>query len=79
MTPDSAIAFLEESARYFEKRPTGGEDAAHWSNVMNAENCRKIAAMLKSGKARPGCVLGAPRDACDFYCGCQDSPPKGLT
>lgn len=46
MTPDKAIALLTEAARYFEKRPTGGEDSAHWSNVYNAQNCREIAAML---------------------------------
>lgn len=43
---DTAIEFLEEAARYFENRPTGGEDRAYWSNVYNSENCRKIAAML---------------------------------
>lgn len=46
MTTQSAIDFLEEAARYFEKRPTGGEDAAHWANVLNAQNCREIAGML---------------------------------
>lgn len=42
------IAFLDEAARYFEGRPTHGEDAAHWANVSNAETCRKIAALLSS-------------------------------
>lgn len=37
-----SIKFLEEAAKYFEKRPTGGEDKAHWANVYNAEHCRKI-------------------------------------
>jgi hypothetical protein len=37
------VAFLTEAARYFETRPTGGEDAAHWSNVFNAKNCREAA------------------------------------
>lgn len=41
-------AFLREAARYFEARPTGGEDAAHWSNVYNAKNCRDIATILDS-------------------------------
>lgn len=41
-----AISFLEEAAKYFEKRPTNGEDMAHWSNVYNAENCRKIANLI---------------------------------
>jgi len=43
-----AVAFLEEAARYFESRPTNGEDSAHWSNVYNSENCRKIAATLRA-------------------------------
>lgn len=47
MTKEAAVKFLEESASYFENRDTGGEDKAHWSNVYNAENCRKIAEMLK--------------------------------
>ena len=41
-------AFATEAAGYFESRPTGGEDAAHWSNVYNAENCRNIATALQS-------------------------------
>jgi hypothetical protein len=41
------VAFLTEAARYFETRPTGGEDAAHWSNVFNAKNCRKAADTLE--------------------------------
>lgn len=46
MQLDPDIAFLEEAARYFENRPTGEEDRAHWSNVYNAENCRRIAKRL---------------------------------
>lgn len=42
----SEIAWLREAARYFSSRPTGGEDAAHWSNVYNAENANKIASRL---------------------------------
>ncbi|MCA0358692.1 MAG: hypothetical protein LCH78_17910 [Proteobacteria bacterium] len=41
-------AWLYECARYFERRPTNGEDAAHWSNVANAENARKYAALICS-------------------------------
>ena len=44
--------FLREAARYFEKRPTGGEDRAHWSNVYNAENCRKSADAIEAQAAR---------------------------
>lgn len=40
--------WLDEAARYFEKRPTGGEDMAFWANVSNAERCRSIAQSLRS-------------------------------
>lgn len=49
MTSDTTrvyIAWLEEAARYFEGRPAGGEDLAHWANVANAEMARRIAADL---------------------------------
>lgn len=36
-------AFLRETARYFERRETNGEDKAHWANVYNADNCRQAA------------------------------------
>lgn len=42
-----AQEFLEQAARYFQKRPTKGEDAAHWSNVANSENCRSIADLIE--------------------------------
>lgn len=48
MTAFEAISWLEACARYFEKRPTMGEDRAHWSNVYNAENCRKIAELIEN-------------------------------
>lgn len=48
---NTAIIFLGESARYFENRPTGGEDRAYWSNVFNAENCRKIIFLLSNCEA----------------------------
>lgn len=47
MTVDQAIKFLEEAAQYFGKRPTNGEDKAHWANVYNAEACLKIAELVK--------------------------------
>lgn len=51
------IKFLQQAASYFEKRPTNGEDKAHWSNVSNAENCRKAAtaleALSRQGSAEP--------------------------
>lgn len=48
MTKENAIEWLEECASYFENRPTGGEDKAHWSNVYNAKNAREISELLKS-------------------------------
>ena len=42
ISPDAAMAWLKEAARYFEGRATGGEDAAYWSNFTNAENCKRI-------------------------------------
>lgn len=50
ITREAAIEFLTEAANYFENRPTYGEDRAHWSNVYNADNCRKIATMLGTEK-----------------------------
>ncbi len=41
--PEWMQIFLRRAAAYFENRPTEGEDRAHWANVYNAENCRKIA------------------------------------
>lgn len=40
------VSWTYSAARYFENRPTHGEDAAHWANVANAENARKAAAAL---------------------------------
>jgi len=37
-----SIKFLEEAARYFEHRPTNGED-----NVYNAEHCQEIIKEIK--------------------------------
>jgi len=50
MIVDPDAEFLREAARYFLKRPTGGEDEAHWSNVFNAENCERIATRLEDLK-----------------------------
>lgn len=47
---EAAIKFLNEAARYFEKRNTGGEDMAFWANTYNADNCRKIATLLQAYK-----------------------------
>lgn len=48
MTAKEAIDFLNEASRYFLNRPTNGEDKAHWSNVYNSENCKKVADYIKS-------------------------------
>lgn len=50
LKPISAIdaaKFLREASRYFDRRPTGGDDAAFWANVANAETCIRIAEMLE--------------------------------
>lgn len=46
ITKGAAIAWLEEAAKYFANRPTGGEDAAFWANSYNAENARRIANLV---------------------------------
>lgn len=48
MDKHEAVAFLTEAAKYFERRPTRGEDSAVWSNVYNADNCRKIARLIQT-------------------------------
>ena len=53
------VAFLTEAARYFETRPTKGEDAAHWSNVFNAKNCREAADTLERQAAEIERLRGA--------------------
>lgn len=47
MTAFEAISWLEACSRYFQKRDTRGEDAAHWANVYNAEAALKIAELIK--------------------------------
>lgn len=50
-TREDLAKWADEAARYFERRPTNGEDAAFWANVMNAENARKVACMLRADQA----------------------------
>lgn len=45
-SPRAALEWLAEAARYFENRDTHGEDAAHWSNVYNAENAQRIGKLV---------------------------------
>lgn len=59
-------AFWAEAASYFERRPTGGEDMAHWSNVYNAMNCRATAAVIAAQTAKIRILeeaLSQPSDA----------------
>jgi hypothetical protein len=51
-TIGDAKRFLEETVKYFENRPTGGEDKAHWANVYNARNCRKVIEIIDRIKYR---------------------------
>lgn len=48
---DGLVEWLQEAARYFEKRDIKGEDRAFWANVYSAATCRKIAAKLKTDAA----------------------------
>lgn len=41
-------AFAMQGARYFESRPTDGEDRAFWANVTNAETMRRIATTIRT-------------------------------
>nr|WP_314430017.1 hypothetical protein [uncultured Brevundimonas sp.] len=59
---DDEIAWLREAARYFSARDTKGEDRAHWANVYNAENARKLADRLAELSSNP-CQLEAPAEA----------------
>lgn len=47
MTPEKAIEFLNETAKYMSNRDTVGEDKAYWANVYNAQNCHEIANEIK--------------------------------
>lgn len=64
--PSAAISFLEDAAVFFERLPTRGEDSAYWSNVYNAENCRKIARLIGAT------LINQQASACDAA---QVSPP----
>jgi hypothetical protein len=69
------VAFLREAANYFRKRDTGGEDAAFWANVANAENCDKIADLLASHRATIERLERALREAIDTLKGlAKDNP-----
>ena len=77
------VAFLTEAARYFETRPTGGEDAAHWSNVFNAKNCREAADTLERQAAEIERLRNLLNGRDDFIVGeglwpkfCDGLPPR---
>lgn len=40
--------FLDDAAKHFDGLPDGGEDRACWANRYNAENCRRIAAAIRT-------------------------------
>lgn len=42
------IAFLRSAADYFGKRPTNGEDMAHWANTFDAQNCHAAADTIEA-------------------------------
>jgi hypothetical protein len=48
MSPQAAISYLKDAANYFKNRDTKGEDSAFWANIQNAENCRRIARLIKA-------------------------------
>lgn len=63
---DADVAFLRKVAEHFDALPTGGEDRAHWANVCNAANCRRIAdrlAQLQSLPPTPDAMLAAREGA----------------
>jgi hypothetical protein len=49
--PDWMQKFLHNAAKYFENRPTDGEDTAYWANTYHAEKCRKIANEIEKLRA----------------------------
>lgn len=51
MDSDAIYKWLDELARYFENRDTGGEDRAHWANVYNSESALKVKAALVASEA----------------------------
>jgi hypothetical protein len=51
MTSADAI-FLRETAAYFRKLDTKGEDRAFWANQQNAFNLERIAKMLDTPDRR---------------------------
>lgn len=62
-------AWLQAAATYFEKRPTNGEDRAHWANVFNAENCRAAAAEITRLRAENAWMREALEEAETFIDG----------
>jgi len=49
--PEWMQKFLHNAAKYFENRPTYGEDTAYWANTYNAEKCLKIADEIEKLRA----------------------------
>lgn len=65
--PDDEVraAWLEECAKYFASRPSGGEDAMIWANAYNGENARKIAARLRELSSQQASKGGTERSDCE--------------
>lgn len=78
MNIEQAKKFLEETAKYFDSRDTKGEDRAHWANVYNAENCRKIIALLEEQEIRPFYKLVAEEVAKEIVSKTFESIPNGV-
>lgn len=62
----ASVAFLNEAASYFEKRPTNGEDMAHWANVFNAKNCIIAAGFIEADATRLAMAIEALEKALEF-------------
>lgn len=74
-----SAAFLREAANYFERRPTGGEDRAHWANVFNAQNCREAAAFIELVVVvLEECADDLEAEVRDRWCYCDGEPHPGL-
>jgi hypothetical protein len=57
LTVVDAVKFLREAANYFRNRPTKGEDMAHWSNTVNADNCERLVATLQAYAEREAVLM----------------------
>ena len=68
-----SVEFLTEAARYFRKRPTKGEDRAHWANVFNADNCEKAAKLIREQAAK---IERLQMKLDDYFCSVCQKPKR---